>query len=500
MLRLKQHNLLTVLLLLVSYAYVLPRWADWSQNSRLDLVRALSERRSVVIDAYVANTGDYALYNGHFYSDKAPGPAFLALPAALVLRPVFEHPLVWRQVERLAESGALQTTLNPNGSGIDAEKLRTFMLQVVLSLLIVALPTALGALALRSLLQQAGLASGPATLVVLAYGLATAIAPYGGNFYSHALVASLLLGAWAIAARPCSVGHGILIGMLLGWAVISEYPAALPALTIGLAAVGGWRRPGALVWMTVGALPSLLLLALYNWHAFGAPLAIGYEHSALWQQQHHRGFLSITYPQPEAVWGLTFGSFRGLFVRAPWLLLALPGYVIWWQSDKARHHWWVAFLGPLSLLLFYGSSVMWWGGFAAGPRYLIPAIPFLAVASATTCARLWQHPWHRIALLALIAASLALTWAEAVARQGFPPDTSTNPWIGYTLPAWREGDIARNVGTALGLRGGLSLAPLGLLIAGAFAFSLRGFDRQALPVPSVQPPVIEEPGIAPIQH
>src|SRR5438128_11417351 len=91
-------------LLLVTYAYVRPRWADWSQNSRLDLVRALSERHDVVIDDYVVNTGDYALYQGHAYSDKAPGPAFLALPAALAVQPALDHPASQRQLERLAES------------------------------------------------------------------------------------------------------------------------------------------------------------------------------------------------------------------------------------------------------------------------------------------------------------------------------------------------------------------------------------------------------------
>ena len=32
---------LIFLLLLACYAYVLPRWADWNQNSRLNLVVAL---------------------------------------------------------------------------------------------------------------------------------------------------------------------------------------------------------------------------------------------------------------------------------------------------------------------------------------------------------------------------------------------------------------------------------------------------------------------------
>ena len=61
----RRDAILIFVLLLISYMYVLPRWADWSQNSRLNLLRALVELRSTQIDAYVAHTVDYALYKKH---------------------------------------------------------------------------------------------------------------------------------------------------------------------------------------------------------------------------------------------------------------------------------------------------------------------------------------------------------------------------------------------------------------------------------------------------
>jgi hypothetical protein len=335
--------------------------------------------------------------------------------------------------------------------------------------------------------------------VTLAYGLATPLAAYGGNFYSHALVASLLIGAWAATDLEYAPARAVLAGLLLGWAVISEYPAALPAAIIGLAAAWRWRRPNTLLWLAVGGLPPALLLAIYDWRAFGTPLPIGYEHSALWQQQHQTGFLSITYPHAAALWGLLFGLYRGLFTRAPWLLLALPGYVMWWRSRRAREHWWVAVLAPASMLLFYGSSAMWPGGFAAGPRYLVLIAPFLACACAPAVIMLWQRTAGRIALIALMVGSLVVTWSEAVARQSFPPDTIANPWIEYTWPAWRDADIARNLGTFVGLRGGLSLLPLALLIIAVGAYLLRR-PTQAAAVASPPAPIAEGQTVAPIQH
>ncbi len=46
------------LLLGACYAYFFPRWADWNQNSRLDLIMSLVEERSFAIEQYVANTGE----------------------------------------------------------------------------------------------------------------------------------------------------------------------------------------------------------------------------------------------------------------------------------------------------------------------------------------------------------------------------------------------------------------------------------------------------------
>src|SRR5688500_3330122 len=57
-----------------------------NQYSRFDLVRAVVDRHTLVIDHYAHNTIDKAEANGHFYSDKAPGLAFASTPVYLVVR------------------------------------------------------------------------------------------------------------------------------------------------------------------------------------------------------------------------------------------------------------------------------------------------------------------------------------------------------------------------------------------------------------------------------
>jgi hypothetical protein len=473
------------LLLLACYAYVLPRWADWNQNSRLNLVVALVDDRTVTIDQYVANTGDYAIYNGCAYTDKPPGLSFLALPVYYLLSPILDLPAVQSRLAAIGGGAAFAETLREDGSGLAGAKIRFALTQYVLTLVVVATASAaLGTLFYLALLRL-GSAPIPAALGALALGLATSAAPYAGNFYGHQVVAAFLFAAFFIAWTNTSAQKtpawpaALLCGLLLGWAVISEYPAVLPGTVIALYALYRhkmrWFGP-----LVLGGLLPIGLLVAYDLVAFGTPLPIGYAHSALWQDQHTTGFMSITYPQFDALWGLTFGAFRGLFFRAPWLLLAIPGFILWWRSGTLRSEWWVLLLATLSLLLFYGSSAMWWGGFAAGPRYIVPLIPFLALPAAWLVSHLWTRPLLRGLSLALISLSLVLVWIESTAGQLFPTDAIRTTWTGYVFPAWSSGDIARNLGMALGLSGALSLLPLvGMFIIGLIVVLLP--ERTATP-------------------
>ena len=85
----KRRALLILAVTFVSYAYFY-EGGGWNQNSRFDLVRAIVEQGTLRIDAYHENTQDKSFYQGHYYSDKAPGLVLLALPAAAIARPVLE--------------------------------------------------------------------------------------------------------------------------------------------------------------------------------------------------------------------------------------------------------------------------------------------------------------------------------------------------------------------------------------------------------------------------
>src|SRR5438067_2311838 len=71
--------------------------------TRLALSRSIAERGSVDIDPYHRLTTDRAFYNGHWYSDKAPGLSLIALPTVEALRGIDavtgrSHLPVWKLV------------------------------------------------------------------------------------------------------------------------------------------------------------------------------------------------------------------------------------------------------------------------------------------------------------------------------------------------------------------------------------------------------------------
>lgn len=160
------------------------------------MVVAVVDDGTFIIDKYVANTVDYAKVNGHYYSDKAPGTAFLGIPIYAGLRVVLGLPAIDRLTDRLANSDAFKSTLREDGSGVLKDKVRFAIAQIVLSFITDAVPTALLCALLYALLVQWGASRGASILMALAYGLLTPAFAYANSFYGHQLSAALLFIAF----------------------------------------------------------------------------------------------------------------------------------------------------------------------------------------------------------------------------------------------------------------------------------------------------------------
>lgn len=492
---------LLVLLFLMVFAYTPPRWQDWNQNSRFNLTRAIVEQQTVRIDDYVSNTGDYAEIDGRYYSDKAPGLSLMAVPVYAITEQL--QPLGLSAVSaRLGESESFSTTLNPDGEGINNDRVDTYVALYIATVSVVALPAALMLLLLaRIVLRLTGcrLASVGSVLIV---GLATSVFTYSQAFYGHIPAAACLVGALALIVLrdgPLTQRRLLAIGALLGWAVVIEFPAAVAGIPIALWVVWLAGRRGALYGI-IGAAPPLLVLVIYDLIAFGTVMPTGYQHSALWQDQHSTGFLSLTYPHGDAIYGLLASPFRGLLYFSPVLIVALAGMVIAFRHRSQRQVMLVVLASFALFFLMIASSIMWWGGFAVGPRYLVPVIPLLALPLGVAVARL------NASRLAVRAAGLGvvgllsvisglLIWGSTFAGQNYPPDSTRRPLADYVWPRLQEGDVARNLGMAVGLDGVVSLIPLVITVLAILAaIGLALVARRDEPGDILMPGMALQPG------
>jgi hypothetical protein len=427
----RRRLLVTSAAIFFSYAYFYPA-GGWNQNSRFDMVRAMLEQHTLRIDAYHENTEDKAISNGHFYSDKAPGLAFLALPAAAATRAILP---VFR--------------VDPSSPG------GIVAISYFASLFAVAVPTTLACASLFWIALRLGSSEGAATFAALVFGLANPMWAYAVLFWGHALTGACLLFAFAAALKLRDASgfdffFGLAVGLAAGWATVSEYPA-LPASAIvaGFAITQIWpqRRWQALLGLAAGTLACVGVLMAYQKAAFGSAIHPSYAYYQAgafpWMK---RGYMGLTYPRPDVMLKLLFGCRRGLFFAAPILAAAPFGLRMLWRQPVHR----AAAITAASMAgyyyLFNSAFYVWTAGWSYGPRYMAAGIPLLCVGIAPVWD--WAKANCRKLLLTLAATGVLFSLA-AVSVTPQPPDPFRCPIPQIYLPLFSSGHLSMNTATML---------------------------------------------------
>ncbi|HKU41443.1 MAG TPA: hypothetical protein VJR89_24970 [Polyangiales bacterium] len=399
-----------------------------------------------------SDTVDWAFHDGHYYSNKAPGSIWLGTLAYAPLV-LFERAL---DVSYAAPRVAL----------VDA---------YLINLAVSVLPLVLGAGAMFSLASSLGAGPVHAAWVALATTLGTLWFPYSTQLWGHTTAA-----AWTALAlvqvQRATPRSALLAGLTAGLAVCTDYLAIISALavTVWLAL----RRPRLLPQLALGALPALLGLLTYHALCFGNPLATASQMSnpkVLSQGLALGMFGTISLP---ALWKLTLGVDRGLFVHCPVLLLSALGFCFWIKRAPREPLPYVCILAFVAYLAANASFNGWHGGATVGARYLICALPFLGIALATL---------PRSAVITWLAAGLTalstLNMLAIAAVSPLAPENHANPLYAHTYafffqgaltpwalairgmdldPSWPRLKLLSmcNLGELLGLSGLASLLPL----------------------------------------
>lgn len=450
----RREALFVFLLLAFTYAYFYHDPA-WNGNSRLGLTFAIVQEGRLTIDSFHDQEGtfteDKAIYNGHYYTSKAIGSSLMAV--------VFYFPLY--RLENL-----LHITL-------DLEEVK-----YLLTLFSIGLPSALAGSLMYILCKQVTDNRLKAYMATIALTLGTMVFPYSVTFFGHQLVGALLFGAFFLVFQlkiePDYSRKGILflVGFLLGFALITEYPVAPIVLILTIYYFFTVFRNStvdrrlAIFLPALGACIPIAIILVYNMEVFGNPIATGYNHSAYpWFQQHQtQGLVGIGWPNPKAIFFMTLHPAFGLFWQSPVLIMSLIG--LWFMSriSKYRGEALIVITAFFSLLILYSGFYAWWGAWTFGPRYLIPMLTFLCLPLVFIPKR-W---FLSVVILGII--SIMQMFIVVASRIIVPDDFikkidqvgyfAYSTIYSYCLPLLLDGKFSKNIGVKLfGLNTWISLVP-----------------------------------------
>jgi hypothetical protein len=328
------------LLALVAVAALTPiHDVNAQDSSRLCVTGALEHGR-LAADDCLALVLDKSWYAGHYYTDKAPGMSAIELPFAELVRLRSDYlvePRLW--AVRVLSSGL-------------AFLICAFMLGRVAE----------------------GLAPGCGGATLVAFALGTLATPFAAANFGNVCAGALGFGAFLLAWTR----RDALAGLLAGAAVLVEYQAAGIAVIVGAyVAVRGLARLGRYV---AGAVPGIAILLAYNAAAFGAPWHFSYRYLANgFVFQQNEGVFGVGLPKAYSTYEVFAGA-GGLLVVSPVLIAACWGLVLLARSHRREAL--VCAAVALFFLVVNCGYFLPYGGISPGARFVVPALPFLALGLA----------------------------------------------------------------------------------------------------------------------
>jgi hypothetical protein len=281
-----------------------------------------------------------------------------------------------------------------------------------------------------------GTSARTALLLSMLLGGATVLWPYGTSLFSAAFVAASLIwsAAFLIEARTAirptpriAVAAALIATAGLTNVTSLVFAPAFVAAIFAERSIAAGRR-----WQIASIVAGAILLAAalqlgWNAYRFGSPIEFGYDWTRRIRVLPPRLFAIDEMPRGVAV--MLFSPGKSLFVWAPMLLLSLLNAGATWRRDRALAIGLLTAVG--SGLLVFGAYLSPEGGFAHGPRHLVPIVPLLALAAAGPASRAHAKPLLYACAVAGVLMALPATAVSSLEDQALRFNRAGDPVPGY---------------------------------------------------------------------
>lgn len=369
--------------------------------------QSLVEERDLAIDGIPKRTGERSdRPNGTFgWGEGRDGLRYGFFGQALSVVAVPMYMLADATVDRVPE--LWRYAVRSDLFTFHARNLQADWLRLIVSLTNCLL-TPLAAVLLGMWLRALGHGPRVSLAVAAIYALCTTAWPYSRTFLSEPLSTVVLLGAALAVTRFRQTGraHHLWIAAALAGASVHVHVLNVLAIPCVFGYAIGWKlelpktqRRDWIVALSICGL-GLALLGFSQWWRFGSPFETGrFDHYGHW-----------VWPF-EALLTILVAPGRSLLIYSPPLFLALWA----WPALRRRDGATAMFVLVLALtrLLFVACRSDWHGGWAIGPRYMVPMVPFLLVPLAG-----WLDSWRSRSV-----------WMRAGASTLFIASASLQAWL-----------------------------------------------------------------------
>ncbi len=482
----------------------------WAQLGHFDQVQAFSKGQPE-IDQWHWNTNDKAWVDGHFYSVKSPGVAALTTLPYMAIEALDGDKLARAAVnneKRTAHHQWYSDNVIPlENYGYDVERGQRVQTIVqydtpivwALTLIAAVIPAMLMLLLVRWAADR--FVPGFGTAAAITLGICTIVMTFAAEFFSHVISAGIAFAAFCVLMKerdgPPSWKRVAVAGLLAGLAVTFEFQTGLVGVVLfGYALArrdqletgraGARPRINRAIAYGAGAVAGALPMLAFNFWAFGNPLKLAYGdavafpgasgHDVLGLNSH--GFFGITAPRLDSAIDLLIAG-RGLLVLTPIVVMAVIGvFLMRREGHRAEAN---TILAVAAVYFLYNAG--YWlpfGGGTPGPRFLIPALPFVAIGLGYGYKRLPALTLGLAIPSGLMMVIGTITYA-LIGRQGI------GTWADWLM----EGKLEHTVLTAFGVSNAwLAIAPFVAAVLTAIVLAVRAtpalsFSDFRLAVPAV---------------